>query len=113
MTLEQFEQLCDKVFTERLLAIRDAEEKESERMLDAVLSELEGVALSSGLEICKRGAYMLVFARYDMHLCEHAEELGVPSDYFDGERSNEEEALAYLHERRCGAPARHAGLPVQ
>jgi len=80
-----------------LLAIRDAEEKESEHTLDAVWSELEGVALNSGLEICKSGAYLLVFARYDMHLCEHAEELGVPSDYFEGERPKEEEAFAYLH----------------
>ncbi len=105
MTLAQFEQLCDKVFTERLLAIRDAED--GGQMLDAMWSELEGVALNSGLEICKRGAYLLVLARYDMHLDEHREELGVPDDYFDGERSKEEEALAYLHERRCGAPARH------
>jgi hypothetical protein len=105
MTLNNFEELCDKVFAERLLAIRDAEN--SERLLDAVCSELESVALSSGLEVCKRGAYLLTFARYDMHLFEHREELGVPDDYFQGEREMEQQAFNYLHQRRCGALARH------
>ena len=105
MKLHQFEELCDKVFAERLLAVRDAED--SEQLLEAVLSELERVALSSGLEVCERGAYLLVFARYDMHLFEHREELGVPDDYFEGERDMEQQAFTYLHERRCGAVARH------
>jgi hypothetical protein len=105
MTLSQFEELCDKVFGERLLTIRDSEN--GEQLLDAVCSELERVALSSGLEVCERGAYLLVFARYDMHLDEHREVLGVPDDYFEGDRPVEQEAFTYLHERRCGALARH------
>ncbi|MCU1240988.1 MAG: hypothetical protein JWO71_1714 [Candidatus Acidoferrum typicum] len=105
MTLNNFEELCGKVFAERLIAVRDAED--GEQLLQAICSELERVALSSGLEVCERGAYLLVFARYDMHLDEHRVELGVPDDYFEGDRPTEQEAFTYLHERRCGALARH------
>jgi hypothetical protein len=107
MNLNQFEELCIKVFTERLPVIRDAKDDEAEQLLGAVCEELEHVALSSGLEVCKRGAYLLVFARYDMALSEHADELGVSADYFEGDRPVEQEAYTYLHERRCGALARH------
>jgi|ERR1700730_5295048 len=110
MTLSNFEELCDRVFAERLSAIVDTtvrDSDEGEQLLDAVCSELERVALSNGVEVCERSAYLLVFARYDMHLDEHREELGVPDDYFEGDRPQEEEAFKYLHERRCGALARH------
>ena len=118
MTLIQFEELCIRVFEQQLPVIRDtADEHEAERLLHAVCAELERVALSSGVEICQRGAFLLVFARYDMELNEHSKELGVGGDYFEGARTTEQEAYAYLHERRCGAPARHvlssnAGLIV-
>jgi hypothetical protein len=107
MTLTNFEELCLRVFAERLPVIRDANEDEAEQLLGAVCAELEQVALSNGVEVCERGAYLVVFARYDMALSEHAEELGVPADYFDGDRPEEQEAYTYLHERRCGALARH------
>jgi hypothetical protein len=110
MTLSQFEELCDNVFAERLPGLTNSDE-DAEWLSSTVFPELERVALSSGLEVCERGAYLLVLARYDMHLYEHAEQLGVPADYFEAnDRQKEEEAFAYLHERRCGAPARHAGL---
>jgi hypothetical protein len=107
MTLNQFEELCIRVLNERLPVVRDASEHEGMKLLSAVCSELENVALSSGLEVCQRGAYLLVLARYDMELHSHRHELGVPDAYFEGVRWPEQEAFAYLHERRCGAPARH------
>ena len=107
MTLIQFEELCIRVFAERLPVVRDANEDEAQKLLDAVFTELESVALSSGVEVCQRGASLVVFARYDMALSEHAEMLGVDASYFDGDRPPEQEAYTYLHERRCGALARH------
>jgi hypothetical protein len=107
MTLTQYEELCQKVFSERLPVIRDASDAEAERLTEAVMSELEQVALSSGLEVCQSGAALLVLARYDMALHDNADMLGVGPEYFTGDRAAEQEAFMYLHQRRCGAPARH------
>jgi hypothetical protein len=105
MTLAEFEMHCHKVFSERLLTIRDAEDRKAKRLMRDLLTELELVALNT-VEVCQRGAYLLVLACYDMHLGGNADVLGVPADYFDGDRPQESEALMYLHQRRCGAPAR-------
>jgi len=108
MTLDQFEELCDRVFTERLPNVSHEDGDAALQLVGSVFAGLESVALSTGVEVCQRAAYLLVFARYDMHLYEHREELGLPNDYFTADdRAAEEEAFAYLHERRCGAPARH------
>ena len=107
MTLTNFEELCKRVFSERLPVIRDASDAEAERLMEAVMSELEQVALSSGLEVCKRGAFLIVLARYEMALEENADALGVRAEYFKGDRAAEQEAFMYLHKRRCGAPPRH------
>ena len=107
MNLIKYEELCQRVFSERLPLIHDAREDEAEKLIEAVMSELEQVALSSGLEVCQRGAFLLVWAEYDMVLAEHADVLGVPVEYFTGERSVEQAAFMYLHERRRGAPPRH------
>lgn len=114
MTLTQFEELCAKVFAERLPVIRDASDVDAEKLIGAVMAELESVALSSGLEICTRAAYLLVLAAYDMALEQNAEALGVPAEYFESDdRHREDEAYMYLHERRCGLPARHTDLTKQ
>jgi hypothetical protein len=57
-------------------------------------------------------SYLLVLALYDGFLNRHSQQLNVPPDLFQGSRPIEDEAHAYLAERRYGAPARHAGLVV-
>jgi hypothetical protein len=107
MTLGDFEQHCQKAFAERLLVIRDvASDAEAERLITDMFNELEAVAVAGGVEACKRGAFLLTLALYDIHLSLNADALGVEPDYFDGDRPQEQEAFNYLHERRCGAPAR-------
>jgi len=107
MTLTQFEQHCHKVFSDRLLTIRDASDADAQRLTADLFNELDAVAIGAGIEVCARGAYLLTLALYDLHLGGHADVLGVPDDYFTSEdRHAEEEALAYLHQRRCGEPAR-------
>jgi hypothetical protein len=108
MTLTLFEELCRKVLAQHLPTIRDERnEAKAEELLSAVLDELEQTALNNSVEVCERGAYLLVLARYDMALEANADALGVPANYFVGSRPAEEEAYAYLHQRRCGAPAQH------
>jgi hypothetical protein len=106
MTVGQFEQHCHKLFSERLLTIRNAEDSESSKLMRDMFNELEAVAIGSGLEICPRGAYLLSLAVYDLHLGANADALGVSEDYFTSEdRAPEVDALEYLHLRRCGMPA--------
>jgi hypothetical protein len=113
MTLTEFEYFADAEFAKYLPVIADAEDdSHSEKILSDLYSRLEQTAISQGVEVCKRMAWFLVFALYDMHLFDKAEELGVPPDYFEGDRPQEAEALAYLHERRLGAPPRHNDLTV-
>jgi hypothetical protein len=113
VTLTEFEMHAHKVFAERLPIIRDASDAEAERLTDELFNELEVVAIGGGVEVCSGGAYLLTFALYILHLSMNAERLGVGPDYFDGDRTPEQEAYMYLHERRCGLPARHNDLPVQ
>jgi len=112
MTLTEFEEYAHEEFAKTLPAVLDDEDVDLTTTDDGLFPRLERKAIAEGVEVCERMAYFLVFALYDIHLDIHAEELGVPADYFEGHRPKEEEALAYLHERRLGAPPRHAGLPV-
>jgi hypothetical protein len=109
MTLTEFEYYCHKVFAERLPVIFDAiranNEAAAARLMDDLQTDLVMVALET-VEICLRGASLLVLACCDMALERDADSLGVPASYFERDRPEETEALMYLHERRCGAPAR-------
>jgi hypothetical protein len=105
MTLTEFEMHCHKVFSERLLTIRDAEDSEATRLTADLFNELDAVAIGSGLEVCPRGAYLLTLALYDIHLHMNADALGVGAEYFTNEDRHEElDALEYLHARRCDLP---------
>src|SRR6267378_7159311 len=104
-----FEYYAHAEFDKHLPVLADNEDdSRAEELLSDLYTRLEQTAINQGVEVCKRMAWLLVFALYEMNLSLNAEELGVPPDYFDGDRPQElDEAYAYLHERRLGAPPRH------
>jgi len=114
MTLTEFEYYAHTEFDKHLPVLADTEDdSRAEELLRGLYTRLEQTAINQGVEVCKRMAWLLVFALYEMNICLNAEELGVPPDYFEGDRPQElDEAYAYLHERRLGAPPRHNDLSV-
>ena len=113
MTLTEFEQHANAQLTDGLVtAFATEDEQEFYASVLDLLNRLEHVALNEHVEICERMSYLLVLALYDGFLNRHSEQLNVPPDLFQGSRPIEDEAHAYLAERRYGAPARHAELIV-
>jgi hypothetical protein len=113
MTLTEFEYYAHAEFNKHLPVLADSEDdSRAEALLSDLYTRLEQTAINQGVEVCKRMAWLLVFALYEMNLSLNAEELGVPPDYFDADIPQRDEAYAYLHERRLGAPPRHNDLPV-
>jgi hypothetical protein len=113
MTLTEFEEHAHAEFAKHLPVVADSTcESESEAQVKTLLARLEQKAMEERVEICKHMAWLLVFALYDMHLRLNADVLLVPPDYFECDRTKEDEADAYLHERRLGALPRHNDLTV-
>lgn len=106
LTLSDYERYANELFAQELPKVLDMAEDDEPDFITTLFARLDSTALKSGLEICKRGAYLLSLALYDEYLQQHAEELHVPAEYFDGARP-EDEARAYLNERRLGVTARH------
>jgi hypothetical protein len=113
MTLTEFEQHVNEQLSDGLItAVAIEDEHEFDASVLDLLNRLEHVALSEQVEVCERMSYLLVLALYDGFLNRHSEQLNVPPELFQGSRPIEDEAHAYLAERRYGAPARHAELAV-
>ncbi len=114
MTLDEFEIYAQAEFDKHLPVLSEIEDySRAEELLSELYTRLEQTAISQGVEVCKRMTWLLVFALYELNLSLNAEALGVPPDYFDGDRTHVDEAYAYLHERRLGGPPRHNDLTVQ
>ncbi len=114
MTLMEFETYAYAEFDKHLPVLADIEDyTRAEEFLSDLCTRLERTAMNQGVEVCKRMTWLLVFALYELNLSIHAEELGVPPDYFENDRPEIAEAFAYLHERRLGGPSRHNDLTVQ
>jgi hypothetical protein len=112
-TLQQFESYLDVEFAKFVSAVLQIEDDaELKRIHDDVFPRLERAAMDEGVEVCKRQSWLLVSALYDLYLHNRVTELNLDPDYFTGDRPVEQEALAYLAERRLGGPARHSELTV-
>jgi len=107
--LQQFEQHANAQFAEQLPKVLDLDEDNLDEGLKTIIDDtqqqLEADAIQAGVETCPRSAFLLVFGLTDFYMEAHAEELHVPPEYFGGPRE-EDEARAYVEERRLGLPIR-------